>query len=125
MSKETTNYNLTWKFIATTKVTFLKNNHIWCDDPKNLSYNKLLNVKDLSNLHFSYEKLFRNDDVYDIILEINHNKKPCIKNKGSAIFIHCSFNDLRSTLGCVAIKKNILKYLINNLQKQNYIYIRW
>ena len=59
-----------------------------------------------------------------MFIEIKHNQKPIIKNKGSAIFIHCSFNDLRSTLGCITLKKNILRFLINNLQKKNYIYIR-
>ena len=91
---------------------------------KSFYFNKFLKVNDLSNLNFSYEKLFRDDEVYDIILELNQNQRPCIKNKGSAIFIHCSFNDLRPTFGCVALKKNILKLLINNLQKKNYIYIR-
>ena len=50
--------------------------------------------------------------------------KPIIPNKGSAIFIHCSFDDLRNTYGCVALKKNNLEFIINNLQKLNYIYIR-
>ncbi len=118
------NLNLKINKFIKSKITFLKNNHIWCDDPNYLSYNKLLRVKDFSNLNFSYEKLFRDDDVYDIILELNQNQNPCIRSKGSAIFIHCSFDDLRSTSGCVALKKNFLKLLISNLQKQNYIYIR-
>ena len=71
-----------------------------------------------------HEKLLRNDDVYDMILTLNYNQDPTIRNKGSAIFVHCSFNDLRHTNGCIAIKKNNLKFIINNLQKINYIYIR-
>ena len=88
---------------------------------ESLKYNKLVKNK---NFNFSHEKLYRNDNIYDIILELNQNQNPSIRNKGSAIFIHCSFGDLRPTLGCVALKKNNLKFLINNLQKQNYIYIR-
>ena len=76
------------------------------------------------NFYYSHEKLFRSDDVYDIILELNYNQNPTIRNKGSAIFVHCSFNDFRSTNGCIAIKKNNLKFIINNLQNINYIYIR-
>ena len=57
------------------------------------------------------------------IIEIKSNNKPIIKNKGSAIFLHCSFSDLRSTKGCVAIKKNDLKYIISHLQSEKYIYI--
>ena len=66
----------------------------------------------------------RDDEVYDIIVELDYNQSPTIRNKGSAIFIHCSFDDSRDTKGCIALKKNNLKHLINNLQKINYIYIR-
>ena len=57
----------------------------------------------------------KNTDAYDIIIEISHNTKPTIKNKGSAIFIHCSFFDNKSTAGCIALnKKDILKRLGKN-----------
>ena len=104
------------------KIFYIRENYGWCDDIDSKKYNKLVNLTPKFN--FSHEKLFRYDDVYDIVLELNYNQKPTIRNKGSAIFIHCSFNDLRNTNGCVAIKKNNLKFIINNLQKINYIYIR-
>ena len=104
------------------KIFYIRENYGWCDDIDSKKYNQLVNLTPKFN--FSHEKLFRYDDVYDIILELNYNQKPTIRNKGSAIFIHCSFNDLRNTNGCVAIKKNNLKFIINNLQKINYIYIR-
>jgi L,D-peptidoglycan transpeptidase YkuD (ErfK/YbiS/YcfS/YnhG family) len=47
---------------------------------------------------------------------ISHNTKPTIKNKGSAIFIHCSFEDIRPTAGCIALKKRDLINLIKNLK---------
>ncbi len=98
---------------------------IWCDDSNNLNYNKLCKVKNLNEIpNFSFEKLYRIDNAYDIIINLNYNQNPTIKNKGSAIFIHCSFEDNRSTAGCLALKKNNLKFIINNLQKINYIYIR-
>ena len=109
------------KFIKS-KIFYIRVNDGWCDDVDFKKYNQLVNV--VPNFHHSYEKLYRCDDVYDMILELNHNQNPTIKNKGSAIFIHCSFNDLRDTNGCVAIRKNNLKYIINNLQKINYIYIK-
>ena len=69
--------------------------------------------------------MYRDDDAYDIIIEIKYNQRPIIRNKGSAIFLHCSFSNLSSTAGCVAIKKKHLILLITNLQKKNYIYIRY
>ena len=57
------------------------------------------------------------------MLEISHNTNPTIRNKGSAIFIHCSFNDNRSTSGCVALKKSDLTFLLKNIKEMVYIRI--
>ena len=104
------------------KIFYIRENYGWCDDVRSKQYNQLVDL--IPNFDYSHEKLYRCDDVYDITLELNYNQNPTFKNKGSAIFIHCSFNDLRNTNGCVALKKNNLKFIINNLQKINYIYIR-
>ena len=114
--------NIPLKKSLKSKIFFIRENFGWCDDVDSKRYNQLVNL--IPNFNYSHEKLYRYDDVYDIILEINYNQNPIISKKGSAIFIHCSFNDLRNTNGCVAIKKNNLKFIINNLQNINYIYIR-
>ena len=116
-------FKLTFKKYLRKRVIYIQNNHIWCDDVSSKFYNKLVKTKNINKINYSFEKMFRNDNAYDIVIEIDHNQKPIIKNKGSAIFIHCSFDDLRPTHGCVAIRKNTLKFLINNLQNKNYIYI--
>ena len=67
--------------------------------------------------------MIRNDNVYNFFLEIDYNQNPIIKGKGSAIFIHASFDDRRSTKGCLAIDKNHLIFLINNLKRKNYLKI--
>ena len=54
---------------------------------------------------------------------ISHNLKPTIKNKGSAIFIHCSFSDNRNTAGCVALKRKNLIYLIKKIKDNTHIKI--
>ena len=70
-----------------------------------------------------YESLYRGDEAYDIIVEIKYNQRPIIRNKGSAIFLHCSFSNLRSTAGCIAVEKKDLIFLITNLAKEKlYIY---
>ncbi|MAJ13540.1 MAG: transpeptidase [SAR116 cluster bacterium] len=119
------NLKIKLNFFLRNKLIYINKNLIWCDDRNSNSYNRLIKQKKpTKDSSFSYENLYRDDDVYDILLTLNHNKNPTIKNKGSAIFIHCSFQDFRSTLGCIALKKNNLKFLINNLQTRNYIYIR-
>ena len=73
----------------------------WCDDPKSIHYNKLVKLPFVYN----HEKLFKKENIYDIILVLNYNMNPVKKNKGSAIFIHVAKNNFKKTEGCVAIKK--------------------
>ena len=80
----------------------------WCDDPNSEKYNKIVNLP----TKYSYEKLYRKDNVYDLILVLNYNMSPVIKNKGSAIFIHITKKKYQPTQGCVALKKNNLLKLI-------------
>ena len=70
-----------------------------------------------------FEKLWREDDVYDIIVVISHTVLPIIKNKGSAIFIHCSFSDSRKTAGCIALKKRDLLFVLKTIDNNTFIKI--
>jgi L,D-peptidoglycan transpeptidase YkuD (ErfK/YbiS/YcfS/YnhG family) len=90
----------------------------WCDDIKSNYYNKYIRINNSRSINTKYENLWREDNVYDIIIVISHNIKPTIKNKGSAIFIHCSFLDYRETAGCIALKKRDLIFIIKNLTKK-------
>ena len=80
----------------------------WCDDPKSNRYNKLVKLP----FAYNHEKLFKKENIYDIILALNYNMNPVKKNKGSAIFIHVAKNNFKKTKGCVAIKKlNLIKLI--------------
>lgn len=96
---------------------------IWYDDPKTYRYNNYDQLSDSPFQIYSFEKLWRKDDVYDIILVLDYNINPVISKKGSAIFIHCSFDDNRATDGCVSLMKKDLKFILNNLQTIKYINI--
>ena len=111
------------------KKNILKINRItkycgWCDDIRSKYYNKYLNINNLQSSKIGFEKLWREDKAYDIVIQISHNINPTIKNKGSAIFIHCSFEDFRSTAGCIALKKRDLIFLIKNIKSDVYIRIK-
>jgi len=84
----------------------------WCDDPKSNKYNQLIY---LPSKH-SHEKLFRRDNIYDIILVLDYNMSPIKKNKGSAIFIHVAKKDYKKTDGCVAINKISLLKIVKDLK---------
>ena len=80
----------------------------WCDDPRSNNYNKLIKYP----FKYSSEKLYRRDNIYDIIVVLNYNINPIIKNRGSAIFIHIAKKNYKKTEGCVAIKKRDMKKLL-------------
>ena len=91
----------------------IKKNMGWCDDSKSDYYNQQIKLPN----KFGHEKLYRNDNLYDIILVLNYNTNPIIKKKGSAIFIHVSKNSYKKTKGCIALKKKHLLKLIPLIRK--------
>tara|TARA_B100001057_G_scaffold210485_1_gene211038 strand:- start:50 stop:550 length:501 start_codon:yes stop_codon:yes gene_type:complete len=83
----------------------------WCNDPRSNKYNKLINLP----FDYNYEKLFRKENIYDIILVLNYNMRPIKKSKGSAIFIHIAKKNYIKTQGCVAIKKTHLLEILKRV----------
>jgi len=96
----------------------IKKNMGWCDDFKSKRYNQLVKLPN----KFGHEKLYRNDNLYDIILVLNYNTDPIIKKKGSAIFIHVSKNN-NKTKGCIGLKKRDLLLLLNVINKKQKVII--
>jgi L,D-peptidoglycan transpeptidase YkuD (ErfK/YbiS/YcfS/YnhG family) len=97
----------------------IKKNMGWCDDPKSTFYNQLIKLPS----NFGYEKLYRSDRLYDLIVVLNYNLNPIIKNKGSAIFIHVSKKSFKKTEGCIAVNKKDLIKLLSIIKKNTKIKI--
>ena len=91
----------------------------WCNDSKSKKYNQLIKLPSSS----SYEKLYKKENIYDIILVLNYNMSPIVKNKGSAIFIHISKKNYEKTEGCIAVKKRHLIEIIEKLKKNSKVKI--
>ena len=105
--------------ITAVKKIKIKKNMGWCDDPDSHFYNQQISLPN----KFGHEKLYRNDHLYDLILVINYNTNPIIKNKGSAIFIHIAKKNYKKTKGCIALKKKHLIELISKIKKNTKIKI--
>ena len=97
------------------KKIVIKKNMIWCDDSDSQFYN----IQSYLPKKFSYEKLYRKDNIYDIIVVIDYNQNPIKKNKGSAIFLHIARKNYKPTEGCIALKKRDLLFIIKNCKKKN------
>ena len=99
--------------ITRLKKTVIRKNMGWCDDPKSKKYNKLIYFP----FKYSAEKLYRRENIYDIILVLNFNMNPVKKNKGSAIFIHVAKKNFQPTQGCIALNKSELIKLVKSIKK--------
>ena len=91
----------------------------WCDDIRSKQYNQLIKFPS----KYNSEKLYRVDNIYDIVVVLNYNMNPIVKNKGSAIFIHIAKKNYKSTEGCVAVRKLELIKIIKNLKKNSKVKI--
>ena len=97
----------------------IRKNMGWCDDVRSKQYNKLIKLPS----SYNHEKLYKKENIYDIILVLSYNMKPIIKNKGSAIFIHVSNRNYKKTEGCVALKKTHLLKILKVLKKNTSVKI--
>jgi L,D-peptidoglycan transpeptidase YkuD (ErfK/YbiS/YcfS/YnhG family) len=86
----------------------------WCDDVNNKNYNKLIKLP----CNFSHEKLYRKDNVYDLVVPINYNTNKIVKGKGSAIFLHVAKKNYSPTKGCIALKKKDLILLLKKIKSR-------
>ena len=107
------------KITTLIKTIKIKKNMGLCDDPKSRFYNKQIKLPS----KLGHEKLYRSDNLYDLIAVLNYNTKPIIKNKGSAIFIHIAKKNFSKTKGCIAVKKEDLIYLLTKIKKNTQVKI--
>jgi L,D-peptidoglycan transpeptidase YkuD (ErfK/YbiS/YcfS/YnhG family) len=58
------------------------------------------------------DRMKRADHLYDFIVEIDHNTRPRVAGRGSAVFIHAARPGFAPTAGCVALELNSLRRLL-------------
>lgn len=97
----------------------LSGDDAWCDDIEKIEYNKFVKLP----FDGHHENLWRDDELYDIIVVLGYNDSPIIKNKGSAIFLHVAKENMEYTKGCLAIKKEALLKIIESLDPETQIQI--
>jgi L,D-peptidoglycan transpeptidase YkuD (ErfK/YbiS/YcfS/YnhG family) len=92
----------------------------WCEDPADRRYNRpFRRASDTSG-----DRLWRADHLYDFIIEIDHNARPRVAGRGSAVFIHVARPGFRPTAGCVALAMPRLRRLLERVGSKTRIAIR-
>ncbi len=106
-------------FKSSLKKIIIKKNMGWCDDSSSKFYNKLIKFP----FKKKAERMWLKGNTYDVILIINYNSKPIIKNKGSAIFLHIAKRNYSPTKGCVAVSKKDMFFLITKINNKTKLII--
>lgn len=83
----------------------------WCDDPSHPDYNRLVRLPFAA----SHERMWREDALYDLVVELGWNDAPPIPGRGSAIFMHVARPGFEPTEGCIAFRKDDLHRLVTRL----------
>jgi L,D-peptidoglycan transpeptidase YkuD (ErfK/YbiS/YcfS/YnhG family) len=65
------------------------------------------------------------DHLYDVIIELDHNTRPRVARRGSAVFIHHARDGFGPTAGCVALRPHDLKALLGRLTSKTRIKIHF
>ena len=91
----------------------------WCEDPADRRYNRAIRLADGD----PGDRLWRADHLYDLIVELDHNVRPRIAGRGSAIFVHVARPNFGDTAGCVALPAASLRRLLRQISHKTRITI--
>ena len=85
----------------------------WCDASADRNYNRAVRLP----YPASTERMWRDDGLYDLVVVLEHNQRPRLRNGGSAIFIHVARSGYQPTEGCIALSARDLELLLGKLAK--------
>jgi len=93
----------------------------WCEDPQDRRYNRAFR----RSANEPGDRLRRDDGLYDMIIEIDHNRRPRVAGRGSAVFIHVARPALAPTAGCIALRRRDLQALASRITAKTRILIHF
>ena len=93
----------------------------WCEEPADRRYNRPFR----RTANEPGDRLWRADRLYDLIVEIDHNTRPRVAGRGSAVFLHLARPDRSPTAGCLAIAASSLLRLLGRITLRTRIVIHF
>ena len=93
----------------------------WCEDPQDRRYNQAMRLAPGA----PGDHLWRKDRLYDLVIELDHNTRPRIAGRGSAVFVHVARPGMAPTAGCIALTPDALRRLVETLGPRTEIEIQF
>jgi L,D-peptidoglycan transpeptidase YkuD (ErfK/YbiS/YcfS/YnhG family) len=59
--------------------------------------------------------MWREDALYDLVLDLSYNRGPIRRGRGSAIFLHSARPGFTPTEGCVAVDRRRIRDLVGRI----------
>ena len=97
----------------------IREDDAWCEDPADRHYNQPVRI----GREHPGDRLKRADHLYDFIVEIDHNTRPRIAGRGSAVFLHLARTNFAPTAGCVSMTRSAIVRLLQRLGPRTKIVI--
>ena len=97
----------------------IQSSDAWSENPAERHYNKPIRRSDNQD----GDRLKREDSLYDFIIEIDHNTRPRIARRGSAVFVHLARENFSPTAGCVGMTKSAMLRLLSRIGRSTRIVI--
>lgn len=91
----------------------------WCDEPRDRRYNRPVRLP----YPASHEAMWRDDRVYDVVLDLAWNRGPIRPGRGSAIFLHLARPGFEPTAGCVAVERRVIARILAQVGRRTRIEI--
>ena len=91
----------------------------WCDAPTDANYNRFVQHPHPTRA----ERLWREDNIYDLIVPLGYNDDPVVPGRGSAIFLHVARPDFAPTEGCVALARQDLLFVLRTVEQETHMMI--
>lgn len=82
------------------------------DDPHAAEYNRIVEAGPRGESWRSAERMRRDDELYELALDIAHNRSPVVPGHGSCIFAHVWANAQTPVTGCTGMALSDLKALL-------------
>ena len=85
---------------------------LWSDDQNHKDYNHLVRAP----YAYSHETMRRADPLYDLVLITDWNWPHAVPGRGSAIFIHQWRKPGHPTEGCIAFRRDHLRWIAERIE---------
>lgn len=100
-------------------VRAIRTTDAWSEDPADRHYNRPI----IRAPGHGGDRLKRDDHLYDFIVEIDHNTRPRIARRGSAVFLHLARKTFSPTAGCVGMTRSAMLRLLARIGPRTRIVI--